>query len=98
MAYQLAKVRIRSKALHYAMILRNVQIGGVDLFLLTQKDEKLLPFGSSWHKSEAEAKDEAYMTMKIRESDWVAHDDMPEWAEAVNAATDAAVKNYLGAK
>lgn len=96
MAYLMAKARTRSKYLHSAMILPNAH-GGVDLYILTSHGDDLLPFGSSWHESEAAAKADAAETMKIREKDWTSHDGQPQWAGAVRDAVDDAIKQYTRA-
>ena len=41
----------------------------------------LLPFGRTWHATEAEAKQHCLETMKIRLPDWIARDGEPEFVE-----------------
>jgi hypothetical protein len=94
MTYQEAKVTNWQQYADAALITDDDGQGGVYLYLMINHSGHLLPFSRGWHPSEADAKKHCLETLGVHESHWRTEEGEAEWAPAIRAAMDHAIKRY----
>jgi hypothetical protein len=94
MPYQQAKARTKSKYFHSAIMVASEKDDGFYVYSMVAHMDMLLPSGRVWFANEAEAKLHCKETMKIRPTDWIAHEGQPDWSSTVRAAVEESIGKY----
>jgi hypothetical protein len=83
--------------MHSAVIVGDDLTGGVILWVLAKDNGELFPASGSPHLTVEEAKADAEKTLKIRVSDWVAHEGEWKFSAALQRSRRDAINDYLEA-